>query len=125
MNIYVAAPWKHRERARVAAETLHQAGHLIIARWLAIESDTSDPQQLCEEAIEDWTDLSRCELMVLLNIEQSEGKAVEQGLALAWGIPIIGIGQPSNVFHYLPQYTWVPTLHAAIDYLQTAQIRVK
>lgn len=123
MNLYVAAPWKHRAAARVAANTLHRAGHLIIARWLGFIGDTTDPQELCVEALNDWTDLSRCDTMVLLNLELSEGKAVEQGLALAWGIPIVGVGQPSCVFHYLPSYIWVTTLKGAIDYLACSNHR--
>lgn len=117
MRIYVAAPWKHRDIARIAAHTLHEAGHTVIARWLGFQGDSTDPQVLCAEALHDWIDLHQSDCMVLLNLEKSEGKAVEQGLALAWDIPIVAVGLPSNVFHYLPQYRWVPTLTDALALL--------
>jgi hypothetical protein len=50
----------------------------------------------------------------------SEGKAVEQGIALGLGIPIISIGtlgEVKNIFHFLPDYIWVKNEEQAIKAL--------
>src|ERR1700681_2522273 len=61
-----------------------------------------------------------------LNLESSEGKAVEQGIALGAGIPIVGVGVPgSNVFQHLPEYTWVADLDALVEYLTNARRRIR
>jgi hypothetical protein len=51
---------------------------------------------------------------VLLNLEKSEGKAVETGVALGVGARRILVGPRSNIFHYLPGWTRVNTVEEAI-----------
>jgi nucleoside 2-deoxyribosyltransferase len=117
MNIYLAAPWKRKLDAQLAADALEAAGHTITSRWLDYYGDTDDPEELAAEAINDIEDIDAADVFVLLNLEPSEGKAVETGLALAEGLQILGVGQPSNVFHHLPEIQWVSTLAEAIDVL--------
>lgn len=114
MRIYLAAPWKHRATACEAMDRLVAAGYENGARWLRGHEDTTDPVRLQAEAKHDFIDVIDADVMVLLNIEKSEGKAVEQGIALMRGTTIVAVGQPSNVFHYMPQYIWVDSLEAAI-----------
>lgn len=117
MIVYVAAPWAHRIEACAAADQLTAAGHVVTSRWLRGHADTTDPARLRQEAENDWDDVNACQILVLLNMEKSEGKAVEQGIALANNKRIIAVGEPSNVFHHLFQYEWVPTLQDAIKSL--------
>jgi hypothetical protein len=54
-----------------------------------------------DEAEKDVADVMVCQCLVVLNWEKSEGKAVEQGIAIARHTPIIVVGAASNVFHSL------------------------
>jgi hypothetical protein len=75
---------------------------------------------LRREAQHDWDDVKAADVLVVLNYEKSEGKATEQGLALAMGKKIIGVGKPgNNIFHYLPHYTWVDDLVGVVNLLNS------
>lgn len=119
MRIYVAGPWAHRHTAKDAAQTLREAGHEIVSRWHDIwaDADTTDPLMLEQEAVLDLQDVDASNVVVVLNIEKSEGKALEQGFALALGIPVVVVGARSNVFHYLPQVRIQPDLASALECL--------
>lgn len=117
MRVYVAAPWKFRASACDVMDRLVAAGHENGSRWLRGHEDTTDPVRLREEALHDFLDVVNADVMVLLNIEKSEGKAVEQGIALTRGKVIVAVGQPSNVFHHMPQYQWVESVQDVINAL--------
>ena len=119
VRVYIAAPWVRRAQAREVRDYLVTGGYDVTSRWLDFTGDEHDERLLRREAQMDWNDVLRSDALLLLNIEKSEGKAVEQGIALQKGIPIIAIGKPSNVFHRLPHYTWVDTLGKAIQALPT------
>lgn len=117
MRVYVACPWKHKHEAISAAILLRVKGYEISSRWHDLisdgkESDGSDthPDICRQEAVHDVADVISSDVVLVLNIEKSEGKAVEQGIAIAHGIPIIVIGTRSNVFQYLPTVRVVSTL---------------
>ena len=114
MRIYLAGPWKHREAAREAARKLQVAGHTITSRWLWEHGDTTNPVILRREAQHDLDDILESDVMVLLNIELSEGKAFEQGFAKAHEIPVIGVGPISHIFGHLHSYLWVETIEDAL-----------
>jgi len=115
MKIYVAGPWKRREECKEAARKLQAAGHVLTSRWLWEHGDSTDPARRCMEAQHDLEDVLASDVLVLMNLEMSEGKSVEQGYALAHEIPIIGVGVPgSNIFHHLPAYLWVETVEDAL-----------
>lgn len=118
MRIYVAAPWKHRDDANVAAKQLRDANHVVISRWLRDHADSTNHVQLQREAMNDLHDLSQCEGLIYLNLAKSEGKATELGFALAMQKRIILVGErENNVFLHLPQIYQVPTVHDAIRLL--------
>jgi nucleoside 2-deoxyribosyltransferase len=122
MKIYLAGPWKHRTTAKDVAQQLRDAGHKITSRWhdiWALLEESHDPLVMEQEADCDLSDVESADIVVVLNIEKSEGKAVEQGFALGLGIPIVVIGAHSNVFHWLPEVTVVKDLEDAIAYLMT------
>ena len=108
MKVYIAAPWVRREEAKAVGERLVAAGHEVTSRWFTHVGDPNDstgvamdPQEVRRQAIEDIADVYRADALVVLNLEKSEGKAVETGLALSQGLPIISVGKRSNIFQSL------------------------
>lgn len=122
MIIYTAAPWKFRVEAKQVAQQFRDAGHQIISRWHDEWADRPSANvplaELRGEAEKDVEDVRHAEVVVVLNWEQSEGKAVEQGIALALNIPVLVIGAASNVFHYLPAVRCVDSFAAALRALE-------
>lgn len=117
-KIYVAAPWVKREEAKKFRDQLVDRGFEVTSRWLDQHGDSKDPLVLRHEAQHDWADVEAADVLVVLNLCKSEGKATEQGLALQLGKHIIGVGKPmNNVFHYLPQYVWVDDIVGVVNHL--------
>mgnify|MGYP001600942277 CR=1 FL=1 len=117
MTIYFAAPWKHRDAARLARDQFEAAGIHVNSRWLDFNISTTDennPEVLRQEAENDITDLIQVDAFVVWNLDISEGKACETGIALMLGIPIISVGQGRNVFLHLTQVNRVDTIDDAI-----------
>jgi nucleoside 2-deoxyribosyltransferase len=54
-----------------------------------------------DQAYQDIADVRRADVLVVLNLQKSEGKAVETGIAIAAGIPVISVGPRSNIFQAL------------------------
>lgn len=139
MRIYVAAPWTHKADAKRFAETLEAAGHTITKKWwehrevpgyLTADIPASERIELEQQAKEDFEGVLTAEAFVLLNLEKSEGKAVETGMAitsagfLANGVTRAGVyrfflvGGKSNLFHYAPVWEDVLTPNDVIAALQ-------
>lgn len=121
MIIYLAAPWKYRAQAKVRASQLRDHGHQIVSRWHDEWAEKPDaaydhPEQQTE-AEKDVMDVKAAEVVLVLNLEKSEGKAVEQGIALARGIPIVVVGERTNVFHHLRQVRMVSDFDEALRWL--------
>lgn len=116
--IYVAAPWMYRGEAKLVVERFRAAGIKVSSSWVdwkGSASDERDPKILAREAGRDWDEVVEADFLILLNWERSEGKAIETGIALSEGIPIIGVGKPTAVFHYLSKHIrWVSTVDQAI-----------
>lgn len=128
MKIYVAAPWTEREAARHAKQALEAEGWTVTSRWIddhpASPSTASahSPEAFAKEAWHDVQDVRAAHVLLLLNSqkrgEETSGKAVETGIAIEREIPIILLGNWSNVFHFLGNVTWVPTLDEAVGCLR-------
>lgn len=125
MKIYLAAPFKDRAIMQAAyADTIEAKGHTITHKWWNTE-DVAEAVRTDlfnrERASEDVQGVLDCDLMILINSAKSEGKALEQGIAIAEGKPIIAIGKrgehSQNVFHYLSNYIWVDDLFQALTTL--------
>ena len=118
MKVYLAAPWNTRHAAHRLAQTIREAGHEITSHWHDdwLDQDTTDPATLCQEAQTDFADVIRSEVVLVWNTEKSEGKAVEQGIAICFEIPVIVTGETrTNVFQYLAGFSLVPTVEAALE----------
>lgn len=112
--IYVAGPWARRPEARIVRDQLVAAGHIVTSRWLDVDESIVTPS---EEAQNDVFDILTADILVVLNLEKSEGKAFEQGVAYMAEIPIIAVGPQLNVFQTLPSYTFVDDVPALLDLL--------
>lgn len=106
MKIYLAGPWARREAVRDAAKQLETAGHEITSRWLHAHAGppndaaglTHSDEHIRNEALDDVADVLRADVFVILNLEKSEGKAFEMGVAYMASKPIICVGQRFNIF---------------------------
>lgn len=119
LRIYVAAPWDFRQEARALRDQLISSGYYVTSRWLDID-ETKTTQE--EESWNDIHDVHLSEAMVVLNLKVSEGKAVEQGIAMEMQIPIIVVSDhgPQNVFqHNRQHFTIVPDYAALFEKLAT------
>lgn len=125
MRVYVAAPWVFKDEAGQVAFDIAVAGHVITSVWHRDHQDNHDPVILAREAQEDFMGIVSADALVVLNKDTlSEGKAVEQGIAISYAVPIIAIGsKQQNIFQYLPVVTLVPTLADAIDILARWEAR--
>ena len=112
-KIYLACPWARKDLAAEGKLTLEAAGFVVTSRWITDHADKPadqsgldfDATMLKTEAMHDVEDIYNCDIMVLLNTqkrgEETSGKAVETGIAMAWLKPVIVVGERTNVFHYL------------------------
>ena len=134
MNIYVAAPWAHREQAKTAADAFVAAGHTIAEEWwnhrdVGVYPHSAEGEALAElqrQGIDDLTSLYQADVMVVLQLAISEGKAFEQGVAYNLDKPIIVIspnGDRGNLFHYLPRYRFSTSIEGAIKLLERRKER--
>ena len=117
MKVYIAAPWVQKEAAIAAANKFRAAGFGIVSKWFEPrEGDMHDPATFRLQADNDLEELSAADILVVLNLGKSEGKAVEQGYALAIGLPIIVVGDLSitNIFQYLDGFKSVSTVEEAV-----------
>jgi hypothetical protein len=128
MLLYLAAPWIDKHLMPDRAKKFEEVGHTISWKWWDTEDLPIDERSLPylkDQAAHDWCGVIEADALVVFNTARSEGKAVEQGIALSRGIPIVAIGRRGehslNVFHFLDQYTWVPTINEAINTLKTLE----
>ena len=113
-RVYVAGPWARRHTAKIVAAQV-RAGHWVTSRWHDLDAGLLPADDV--EAAHDVKDIWAADTLLLLNLEKSEGKAVETGLALAWNLRIIVVGERSNVFHHLPHIILVDSVAAALALL--------
>lgn len=135
LKVYVAAPWVAKDQALVAKQAFETAGIEVTARWItrdtpadisarynAGETNPADDQHLTEEAINDVEDVIKADLFVILNLDKSEGKATEMGMAYALGMPIILVGQRTrNIFYHLPHVFRADSVEKAIEGILLAE----
>lgn len=126
MMIYLAAPWKDLDQMPAIADQIEALGHQITHKWWLAESVPEvhrTPEFLKQMAALDTAGVKAAKLVVLINSAKSEGKSLEQGIAIADGKPIVAVGKigehSKNVFHYLPNYLWVTTLDELYTTLKT------
>jgi nucleoside 2-deoxyribosyltransferase len=127
VKVYIAAPWVRKAEAISAGREFEAAGHLVTSRWFyhgdggnAMDSTgiTQPIEDIREQAWGDIEDVCGSDVLVVLNLEKSEGKAVETGIALMNNIPIVSVGTRSNIFQTLAiEVETVQEAIAALDRL--------
>lgn len=113
MKIYVAGPWARKDEAARVAQQIEDMGHRITMDWWNHDHPWEATAALRKSAQEDIQAVINADLMVVLNSQTSEGKAVEQGIAIMQGMPIMIVGDRTttkNIFHHLDNYTWLGDL---------------
>jgi nucleoside 2-deoxyribosyltransferase len=130
MRLYLAAPWVDKDKMPERANQFLEVGHTITWQWWKTpdikEDNQENHRELTIQANNDFNGVKDADILVLFNTAKSEGKAVEQGIALALGKPIIAIGKlgdgvAKNVFHYMRNYVWVESVHDALKFIEPIQ----
>jgi nucleoside 2-deoxyribosyltransferase len=113
MKVYLAARYSRYPEMQGVAAILEGAGHTVTSRWVKGDHQCNDdqlantPGWALKIAIDDVFDLTDADCLVLftdpLRTPTRGGKQVELGMALALGKRVIIVGQPENVFQYLPR----------------------
>lgn len=120
-RVYIAAPWIDRDAAKMLGQLVEQAGHIITHKWWGWEGEEEEATDAFKRecAILDVNGVASADVVLVYNSFKSEGKAAEQGIAIALGKPIVcftpGEKPSSNIFHYLPCYTHVKTIEEALE----------
>src|SRR3990167_4462210 len=123
MKIYVAGSFIDQSILRDEANAIWKAGHVVTGTWLQEISRSphiSSDEHKRKIAIKDLVEAREADLIVLDNRRSSGGKNVEWGIAISQfqNKLLVLVGEPSNVFHYLADYTFV-TWEEFIAWLQT------
>ena len=123
MKIYVAGSFVDQSVLRDEANAIWKAGHVVTGTWLQEISRSphiSSDEHKRKIAIKDLVEAREADLIVLDNRRSSGGKNVEWGIAISQfqNKLLVLIGEPSNVFHYLADYTFA-AWEEFITWLQT------
>jgi nucleoside 2-deoxyribosyltransferase len=127
MTIYIAAKYPRRDEMRHVRTKLQIAGFTVTSRWLdettPLDSTLpeSTPRSCQRTAIIDLEDVDRADTFLFFSEDSlvgvpRGGRHVEMGFALAKGKRIIVIGDPENIFHYLPGIIHYPTLDSFLEW---------
>ena len=119
-TVYLAAPWARRAVAKEVARRLEEAGFHIAHDWWNHDAPDIDVATLAIHARRDMNAVLSCDIFVLLNLEKSEGKAVETGLALCRPLRprMIGVGKRgTNIFQHLGYWEWIEKPRDLVPYL--------
>ena len=123
IRIYLAAPFNRKEEAKEARTKLQEAGFVVTSRWIDFSGEeldynsTDDFPVFQEQAVNDVTDIANADVLVMLNLEYSEGKMFELGLATAAGKACIIVGNRTHTFHFL-NYPVVGDVETAIELIR-------
>lgn len=117
LTIYLASRSEDRPQMRTLRTALAAQGIVCVSRWLDVEDITTGTP---DQALMDLDDIRAADIFVLNKPRETHGRTtgghhVETGYALAWGKPIVLIGEPENVFHQHPAVTVVPSGMSALD----------
>jgi nucleoside 2-deoxyribosyltransferase len=125
VKCYIAGPWTDRKGVvSDMRDALIAAGFTVTASWID-SIDTDDPAGLIVAAKQDIEDIYKSDVFILINQQprgqETSGKAVETGIAMTLGLPILGLGEKTNIFHHLehPAFcTWYKTIPELVNTLQ-------
>lgn len=120
--MYVAGPFADRDKVRVIADKLREAGHRVSSSWLEINElppeGTSREEYYREQGLKDLHEVITSDMLIYCNTGTiSEGKATELGVAIATLKPTIIIGDRSNNIFLHLNIPCFPDVDAAIRWM--------
>lgn len=120
MRIYIAALYGRMLEMRTYAADLRAMGHVVTSRWVDGEEIGKSLDDAANMDLQDLAGAVCC-----LSFTQPEGSAntgggrhTEFGLALAYDLMCVIVGDREQVFHHLPEVIHFPTWDEARTYFR-------
>lgn len=129
MICYLAAKYTYRTTVLKIAVIMAKHHHRITSAWLDGSHTSETPEDQASYARMDLLDIYQATTLVLFQFpveapEDSTGRHVEFGYALAREKRMILVGKKTSVFHHLPHVEHYPTVQAFFDvYCQGEQYK--
>ena len=144
MRVYIAGPYRARIALQHCAAEAERIGYTSTARWLtgdhegqpdaATDAPVTDRERWARE---DLADIDKATVMIAFTAEAaralphvgiayppdnaafgaSGGRHIETGYAIANGKTVVLVGEPENVFHWMPSIKRAETWHDATLWL--------
>lgn len=112
--IYIAAPWAQKKNA-IAIRNILRLKYEVSSSWMDQPDKPYEEASSVEEASRDAFEVQACDIFLFLNLEMSEGKATELGMAIMMDKLIFCIGGTArNVFLHLPCINHVDSVEGFI-----------
>lgn len=132
-SVYCAARYARRTEVQGYADQVLALGYDVTARWLKDREGLSScdtgrnifaPEVNARLAQADLDDLRSADIVLAFTEDPASsygrgGRHIEAGAALAWGILLVIIGPPENIFYDLPQVRQFTTWESCYAWLQT------
>jgi len=134
MKVYIAAPYAGRQMVAHWIDRLTDAGHQPICRWADGTHPVGQAGNASEATLDDrirWgmddlEDVDNADAVIVLTAEAagvipaqatSGGRHIETGYAIAKNKIVVLVGEPENIFHWLPDFYTATNVADAIDTL--------
>jgi nucleoside 2-deoxyribosyltransferase len=114
-KVFIAGWFDARPIMNELASILESEGFVISSRWIQTAKDVPDfyglhDSTLKRAAYKDIEDIDASDLVILVNPKRHHGhgrggRHWEMGYAYAKGKPIIIVGEPENIYHFLDDVT--------------------
>lgn len=129
IKAYIAAGYSRKEEVAVVAKELESIGVVVISKWHKERAKPQTSLSDCTESFlrrnakKDIRELTEANYFVMLSVNpdipfKRGGSCVENGFAIAKGLPVLVIGPKQHIFHYLPGVKRVDTIEQAKRWLQ-------
>jgi hypothetical protein len=128
-KVYLAAQFESRFDLHDLADQIRDLGYEIVSDWLyepesnneiADKIGTEDaPAKLLEHiALNDVSNVVKCDYFVLFSGGGRGGRHFETGLAYKSGATILIVGDRENVFHYLPNVHMLENRRMLVNFFE-------
>lgn len=122
MKIYFAAPWSYGPSLVALRQIVEHEGHSVTSSWLNISTKTKsqNSHEAADYALQDLADVDAAAMVVLFNppgYDQSPGRNIEFGYAIARGKALAIVGERLGVFQHLPHIRWFSDNQHFVNYL--------
>jgi len=122
MKIYIAAGLDRKDEMRLLAGQIEGwTKHTVVSRWhgRAGVADWDKNAKESDLALWDVDDIKSADILLSVGgLSTKYARFVEFGMAWAWNLRIIHLGEHENLFHTLPGITHVPNRGALMDVLR-------